>query len=136
MKHIGISVMIGLMMASFLSCGQKNNAEAGGQTCLKEARAALSANNFAEAKMHIEKMRKDFPMALNAREEGILLLDSVNLAEARKQLEAWQAKMDEPGLSRVSQDTLNFNLDEAQQKVRFFEKKIEHDKAGLKHHED
>ena len=81
-------------------------------------------------------MRKDFPMALNAREEGILLLDSVNLAEARKQLEVWQAKMDEPGLSRVSQDTLNFNLDEAQQKVRFFEKKIEHDKAGLKHHED
>lgn len=136
MKHIEIWVAFGLVILFFLSCGQKNNEEAGGQACLTEARKALKENNFKGARNSIEKMRKEFPMSLNAREEGILLLDSINLAEAHVQLVAWQNKMGQPGLSRISQDTLSFNLDEAQQKVRFFEKKIEHDKANVKHHDD
>lgn len=136
MKHIGIWVAFSLVILFFSGCGQKNNVEAGGQACLTEARKALKENNFKGARNSIEKMRKEFPMSLNAREEGILLLDSINLVEARVQLDAWQDKMRQVGLSRISQDTLSFNLDEAQQKVRFFEKKIEHDKTNVKHHED
>ena len=136
MKHIGILAVFGLVIMFFSACGQKNNSEVGGQACLTEARKAFKSNDFSSARNCIEKMRKEFPMSLNAREEGILLLDSINLAEARVQLEVWQEKMGQSGLLRISQDTLSFNLDEAQQKVRFFEKKIEHDKTKVKHHED
>lgn len=134
MKYIGFLIIIATVLLSISACGQKNSPEAGGQALLAEARGFLSTNNYAAAKGCIEKMRKQFPLALNAREEGILLLDSINLAEARVQLEGWKEKMQQPGLSRISKDTMDFNRDEALQKVRFFEKKIIHDKAAKKQH--
>ena len=116
-----------LLLASAAGCKDKNDVEAAGQTCLSDARVALSIND-------IDRLRKEYPLALNAREEGILLLDSIDLAEARIQLEESKRQAGRANLSNIERDTLGINLDRAQQKVKFFLKKLEHDKAAIKRH--
>ena len=133
-KSIAYVVVAALMLVSATGCKEKNDVEAAGQACLKDARTALGANDYAKAKDCIAKLRKDFPLALNAREEGILLLDSIDLAEARVQLAECERQANRPNLSNLERDTLGINLDRAQQKVKFFLKKLETDKAGKKQH--
>ena len=123
-----------ILLVSAAGCKDKNDVEAAGQTCLSDARVALSINDFKKAKSCIDRLRKEFPLALNAREEGILLLDSIDLAEARIQLEESKRQANRPNLSNIERDTLGINLDRAQQKVKFFLKKLEHDKAAIKRH--
>ena len=94
----------------------------------------MQANDFAGAKQQIERLRKEFPLALNAREQGILLLDSIDLAEARVQLTECEQAAAQPDLDNIARDTLNFNLDRAQQKVKFFLKKLDHDRENIKKH--
>ena len=101
---------------------------------MSDARVALSINDFTKAKNCIDRLRKEYPLALNAREEGILLLDSIDLAEARIQLEESKRQAGRANLSNIERDTLGINLDRAQQKVKFFLKKLEHDKAAIKRH--
>ena len=123
-----------ILLASAAGCKEKNDVEAAGQTCLSDARVALSINDFRKAKSCIDRLRKEYPLALNAREEGILLLDSIDLAEARVQLKESERQANRPNLSNIERDTLGINLDRAQQKVKFFLKKLEHDKAAKKRH--
>ena len=123
-----------LLLASAAGCKDKNDVEAAGQTCLSDARVALSINDFTKAKNCIDRLRKEYPLALNAREEGILLLDSIDLAEARIQLEESKRQAGRANLSNIERDTLGINLDRAQQKVKFFLKKLEHDKAAIQRH--
>lgn len=123
-----------ILFASAAGCKDKNDVEAAGQTCLSDARVALSINDFRKAKSCIDRLRKEYPLALNAREEGILLLDSIDLAEARVQLKESERQANRPNLSNIERDTLGINLDRAQQKVKFFLKKLEHDKAAIKRH--
>lgn len=123
-----------ILLASAAGCKDKNDVEAAGQTCLSDARVALSINDFRKAKSCIDRLRKEYPLALNAREEGILLLDSIDLAEARVQLKESEQQANRPNLSNIERDTLGINLDRAQQKVKFFLKKLEHDKAAIKRH--
>lgn len=123
-----------ILLASAAGCKDKNDVEAAGQTCLSDARVALSINDFRKAKSCIDRLRKEYPLALNAREEGILLLDSIDLAEARVQLKESERQANRPNLSNIERDTLGINLDRAQQKVKFFLKKLEHDKAAIKRH--
>ena len=123
-----------ILLASAAGCKEQNDVEAAGQTCLSDARVALSINDFRKAKSCIDRLRKEYPLALNAREEGILLLDSIDLAEARVQLKESERQANRPNLSNIERDTLGINLDRAQQKVKFFLKKLEHDKAAKKRH--
>lgn len=123
-----------ILLASTAGCKDKNDVEAAGQTCLSDARVALSINDFRKAKSCIDRLRKEYPLALNAREEGILLLDSIDLAEARVQLKESERQANRPNLSNIERDTLGINLDRTQQKVKFFLKKLEHDKAAIKRH--
>ncbi|MBQ8098121.1 MAG: hypothetical protein IJ244_01195 [Bacteroidaceae bacterium] len=134
MNRIKLLLSVSLVLALAFGCKPKADPEVGGRLLLSQARAALNINDYTQAKQCIEQLRKDFPLALNAREEAILLLDSVNLAEAHVELQLWEEKLQQPGLSRIDVDTLDFNRDEAQQKVRFFEKKIEVDKGKLRKH--
>lgn len=135
MKSIHIWILLmGLLFVSLSGCRKSADPELEGQDCLRQARQALVAKDYNRAKSMIDSLRKKYPLALNAREEGILLLDSINLAEAQVDLARKEEQLRQPGLSRIAIDTLKFNLDEAEQKVRFFEKKIEHDKANRKVH--
>ncbi len=128
------NIMVLLLAAILAGCDNKVDPNLDAWKILDDSRSALNEGNFAESKALIDTLRKRFPMALNAREDAILLLDSINLAEARVELDTCMARLNQPDLSRIAQDTLNFNLDEAQQKVRFFEKKLDHDISNRQKH--
>ena len=127
-------VTVLLFAAVLAGCGDKSDPNAEACKLLDDSRAALTQGQYAESKALIDTLRKRFPMALNAREDAILLLDSINLAEAHVQLDTCIARLNQPDLDRIALDTLDFNRDEAQQKVHFFEKKLEHDKANRQKH--
>ena len=71
---------------SIYSCTQ-NDQESGGYECLAKSRAYLADNNHKEARNMIDSLRNGYPMAFNAREEGILLLDSIEISQAKYDLE-------------------------------------------------
>ena len=110
---------------------KREQAEKEGQNCLKEARNALSNKKYDIARESIEKMRKDFPLALNAREEGILLLDSVNLFEAENQIKIVNQQIREKS---KNQDSLQIEFEDLFQKSKFYKRKLEHDKKERKMH--
>ena len=94
------------------------------QVRLAQARSLLAAGRQGEAKVVVEQMRKDCYLALDARVEGILLMDSIDLQLARVEL----ARTD--SLLRAGCDTLEqADFDEACRKVQFYERKIQHDRS-------
>ena len=97
--------------------------EAEAQQRLEVARLQLKDNECTAAKRTVENMRKDCYLAIDARKEGLLLMDSVDLCLARQELAHIDSLMC-AGNKSVSQD----NFDEACRKVQFYERKIQFDK--------
>lgn len=90
---------------------------------LATARRQLAASQYAEAKATIQKMRKDCYLALDARNEGILLMDSVDLRISQGEL----ARVD--SLMRAGVDSVGqAEFEEACRKVQFYERKVQFDK--------
>lgn len=105
------SLIITVAAACLTACGGGNdNREAAGM--LAKARAALSQKHYAEAKDTILSMRKRFPEAIEARRQGILLLDSVELEAAADSMR---------GATGPEWERLDV-------KRQFFERKLEEDK--------
>lgn len=132
-----------LLAASLLSlsCGQggdsrgwskaRTEMEAAGQTLLSEARAALAVRQFDKARAIVEQMRKECTLALDAREEGILLMDSIDLSQARSQLQRTDSlQLEHPADSHLLQQT----IEDLNQKVKFYKRKLEHDKQNRRQH--
>ena len=119
-------IIVLFLTASLLTActSRQPDPEVAGQRCLQTARTALAANDHAKAKAQIDTLRQRYPRALLSRAEGILLLDSMCLAEAHSELEALRQFCDTARLDRIGRDSVDFNLDVLQQKVRFFEKKL------------
>ena len=93
-----------------------------GQRHLAEAREALKNKNYNVAREKVEMLRKECELALSAREEGILLMDSINLFEAQNLLErAYNIQAQE--------DSIEISEENLQQKVYFYKRKLEHDKS-------
>ena len=128
-----------ILAAAMISCGERQatvpNPEVQGQLWLSKARMALSNSDFVAARSCIDSLRSRCAEALNAREHGILLLDSIELAEAHRQLADAQKAAAQQGLDIYARDSADTHLDRMVTKVRFFEKKLEHDIAGFSHHE-
>ena len=78
---------------------------------LSEARAALQAKDYNAARDTIMSLRKRFPTAIEARKQGILLLDSVELFAAEDSL----AKADRGEWERLDV------------KAKFFRRKLQED---------
>lgn len=129
MNKLVILCSVILMLSA---CNGKEDIETYGYGCLQEARAALSRGDFSRARQSIDSLRTHYPKAFNAREEGILVLDSVDLFEAQKQLLETDARLKQLGLSRIARDTLQFRYDEAAQKIKFFSRKLQHDIVNKK----
>lgn len=91
------------------------------QRKLQTARVFMQKEDFAQAKKTIEAMRKKDYLAITARKEGILLMDSICLQEAKMQL----TKTD--SLQQVGKAS-GTQLEEACQKVQFYERKLQFDK--------
>ena len=72
-------------------------------------------------------------MAFNAREEGILLLDSIEISQAKYDLEN-ATKMLELSDNAINKDSMMFAKEEAEQKIKFYTKKLTHDKKNFKRH--
>ena len=99
------------MLLAFVSCGgHQPDPEQQGQQMLTEVRQLYADGNYAAARDSILSLRQRFPMALEARRQAILLLDSVELMDAKQQ-----------------QDTL---------KSEFYRRKLQHDRqtSGLLSH--
>ncbi|MGM9693420.1 MAG: hypothetical protein ACI3YC_00220 [Alloprevotella sp.] len=89
--------------------------------CMKTARQQFAAGNFEQARETIIKMREDFPQAITARKQAILLMDSVELEEARKELAETDSLLRTQGTGNADM------LDEACKKVEFYGRKLKHD---------
>lgn len=130
MKNILCAACIALLAAA---CSQGDDPEKAGQIYLAQARDYLGFERYSEARAAIDSLRTRAPRAFNAREEGILLLDSIDLQEARKDLAEAERSLSLNPAGDLK-DSIEFDKEEAQQKITFFTKKLAHDKANFKKH--
>lgn len=103
--------MAGLLMIIpvLTSCSYRE--EEAAQQMLQEARMALKHHQYSEAKDSILSLRKKHPYALQARRQGILLLDSIEMMAAADSL----TKAEGEEWERLSM------------KKKFFERKLQED---------
>lgn len=127
------------LAAGLAGCGRKGDGtenysthriemEAHGQECLASARMQFSKKNFKEVRKLVDSMRRTYPLALSAREEGILLMDSLDLAEAQDSLAETDSILAGGTLSDEVRQHYEAKFDELCQKVKFFKRKLNHDK--------
>lgn len=100
----------------------RNKMETEAQARLSMARAKLAQMQCAEAKAIVIKMRKDCYLALSARKEGILLMDSIDIQQAKLELSKADSLMQKQHGISTSDD-----FDEACRKVQFYERKLQYD---------
>ena len=94
------------------------------QKRLQIARKQLAQNQCETAKATIQQMRTDCYLALEARRQGILLMDSIDLKQARNDVVHADSIMRSGNNSSQALNTFN----EACSKVQFYERKIQYDK--------
>ncbi len=132
MKQIICLLICTLFLAA---CQQKENPEEKANEYLNLSRASLAVNDFEKAKAFIDSVRVNYPKAFNARETGIILLDSINIAQSKAELKKMEEEMSKIiNPDKIAKDTLDFYHDEAKEKVRFFERKLQHDIQNKKSH--
>ncbi len=135
LRIFNISMVCALVLTCLASCSlfksdknetdgysdNRKTMEQEAQRKLQTARVFMQKGDFAQAKKTIEAMRKKDYLAITARKEGILLMDSICLQEAKMQL----TKTD--SLQQVGKAS-GTQLEEACQKVQFYERKLQFDK--------
>lgn len=100
----------------------RNKMETEAQARLSMARTKLAQMQCAEAKAIVIKMRKDCYLALSTRKEGILLMDSIDIQQAKLELSKADSLMQKQHSISTSDD-----FDEACRKVQFYERKLQYD---------
>ncbi|GAY30803.1 hypothetical protein IMSAGC014_02169 [Bacteroidaceae bacterium] len=98
------------------------------QEMLSGARQALIRQDFEKAKNTIEAMRTQCNLALEARQQGILLMDSIYLQEAVNKMMQADSLMK---TQTVDSLILVPRLEEFGEKIKFYRRKLEHDKQHL-----
>ncbi|MBQ1815928.1 MAG: hypothetical protein II122_00130 [Bacteroidaceae bacterium] len=125
MKKMIILLVCAMVVAA---CQQKETPEERANMFLALSRSSLAVNDFDKAKAYIDSIRSKCPTALNARESAIILLDSINIALSKVELQKMEEEMSKiVNPDKIAKDTLDFYHDEAKEKVRFFERKLQHD---------
>ena len=97
------------------------------QEYLANARKSLAQKNFVAARQSIEQMRKDCYLALSGRRQGILLMDSIDCADAQQQL----VKLDSLVRQNPNDANLATQFEEKCKEVDFYKKKIVHDRKAM-----
>lgn len=100
----------------------RNKMETEAQARLSMARAKLAQMQCGEAKAIVIKMRKDCYLALSARKEGILLMDSIDIQQAKLELSKADSLMQKQHSISTSDE-----FDEDCRKVQFYERKLQYD---------
>ena len=94
--------------------------EAQGQILLNKAQ-------LKEAKLSVAQIREQHMLAINARKEGILLMDSIELQTARQTL----SYVDRVIQAGEKSDSLLGVFDRLCEQVKFYERKLDHDTKQL-----
>lgn len=132
MKHFLLALAVGL---SVTACKNEPSPEDIGNDYLSRARVQLKASNYDAAREEIKRLREEVPRAFNAREAGILLMDSINLAEAQEELRRVDSVMRvTPEADKVGFDTVSNHFDNACQKVKFYQRKLQLDRKKREQH--
>ena len=82
-KHT-LTAALTLLLVMLSACASNEEREA--QQMLQQARSALRHRLYSEARDSILSLRKKHPTAINARKQGIILLDSIELQAAADSL--------------------------------------------------
>lgn len=124
MRHLSLALLTVLL----LSCGKTDSNKEKGWEYLAASRNAYVTGQYQQAEALIDSLRHQCPKAIGAREDAIILLDSIHIEQAKLELDSLKsyiASIKNP--DRFQKDSLDFQLDEAIQKVRFYERKLQHD---------
>lgn len=133
-------LLIGLACL-FVQCGQANDQrsidEREGARQLADARSAFKAGKYDDARDSIMSLRKNHPLAMEARRQAILLLDSVELFAARDSFDALNQMAQLQYVQCLDNNDAPKMLDSAtyvneherlDMKIQFFERKLQEDK--------
>lgn len=115
---------------------RRRQAEEQARGFLVEARAHLQQHDFARARQRIYDMRDSCRYALEAREEGIVLLDSVELLTAQHHLQEVDGRLlaaQERGATAEAEQ-LQQQFDEICRQVKFYQRKLQYDKQQRRPH--
>ena len=128
-KNIKSKICLTIVGLGLTACGSKQDVELAasieaGRALIEEARGAYQQGDYDKAVALIDSVRSAHPRAMNAREDGILLKDSVELAKAELELK------------RLADENNNDAelWEEAQRKIKFFARKLQYDKEQRKVH--
>ncbi len=141
-----LSLFLLLSLLSSTSCQENRNApshkrqadERKAQIYLRAARAALEQRAFEQAKTHIIDMRKSCRLALTARENGILIMDSIDLLAAQYRLQQIDSLMQTTPYKDNTSDeakALNQKFEAQCQEIKFYQRKLQHDLQQRHRHE-
>lgn len=133
-SNLAVGLLTAIMVAA---CGQQNNPhpewseartamEAEGQVILSKARAALARQDFDTARSEVGQLRHRCKLAYDARNAGILLLDSIEIADAQSRLGDVSRQLE---TATPPTDSLQALQEELVMRVNFFKRKLTHDKA-------
>lgn len=102
-----------------VSCAAEVDAEQEGMRLIGSSRFSLSVGDYESARDSIFALRRNFPTAIKARRQAILLLDSIELLSAADSVRMFDAGEinDETGENR---ERLNI-------KMQFYERKLSED---------
>ena len=110
--------------------------ESAGQQALMRARDQLEAHDYEGARATLRAMRHAHPLALTARENGILLMDSIDLVAAREAILQAERSASADTASHTAQRVVNNRQRmELYRRLRFFERKLQHDFRQRKSHD-
>lgn len=127
-----------LLSVTTTACGGKDKDDKGysqhraemevrGAQFLSQARAQLAAGQIDQARATIERMRRECYLAITARNQGILLMDSVDLFAARRDLQRADSVMRLHSQHGKAGREASAAFEDACQKVQFYERKIQFD---------
>lgn len=110
--------------------------ESAGQAALARARQQLATQHYDSARATIRTMRRAHPHALTAREDGILLMDSIDLAATRTAIDQLERSPHSPDVPDPhSRRQGSAALPELYRRLRFYERKLQHDHRQRKSHD-
>lgn len=144
MKKILPMALFCLLAAACSSEKKDPNREAA--PMLESARVLMNGKNYQAAKDSVLSLRKKYPTAFEARRQGILVMDSIELLQARDSLALLDSifQIENRKLEEISRQNnrgqnspyydqknkvfyLRQSMDEMGAKVKFFLRKIEED---------
>lgn len=109
---------------------KRQQQEIEGQVYLTKARNLMMQKEYAVAAAQIDSLRKHCRLAFTAREEGILLLDSINLFETEDELVELDERMK---VEKDSVEILKERFEELFTKAEFYRRKMEYDRNKSVH---